>query len=67
MVDLLPDTPAGLKTFSEIFLAAFTSSTETFDLRDQLKRLFWIPYKDTIKGHIHNMRTIIHQMTLLGD
>jgi hypothetical protein len=67
IVDLLPDTPAGWKNFSDLFLAAFTSSTETFDLRDQLKHLVWIPDKDTIKGHIHNMRTIIHQMTLLGD
>jgi hypothetical protein len=67
LVELLRDTPSGWKTFPDLVLAAFTSSTETFDLRDQLKRLVWIPAKDTIKGRIHNMRTIIHQMTLLGD
>jgi hypothetical protein len=58
MVDLLPDSSAGWKNFSDLFLAAFTSSTETFDLRDQLKHFVWIPDKNIIKGHIHNMRTI---------
>jgi hypothetical protein len=67
MVDLLLDTPSGWKTFSDLFLAAFTSSTETFDLRNRLKNIVWNPAKDNIKVHMDNMKTIIHQMTLLSD
>jgi hypothetical protein len=50
-----------------MFLANFTSSTETFDLRDQLKKLVWNPEKDAIKAHILTMTTILHSMALLGD
>jgi hypothetical protein len=34
---------------------------------DQLKNIVWNPAKDNIKVHIHNMKNITHQMTLLGD
>jgi hypothetical protein len=47
-------------------LEAFTSSTETFDLRDQLQQLR-NPEKDAIKQHILMMTTILHSMELLGD
>ncbi len=67
MVDELPNTLAGWKYFTRLFLAAFTSSTETFDLRDQLKKLMWNPDKDAIKVHILTMTTILHSMSLLGD
>jgi hypothetical protein len=50
-----------------MFWDAFTSSTETFDLRDQLKKLVWNPEKDAIKAHILTMTTILHSMSLLGD
>jgi hypothetical protein len=43
MVDELPNTVFGWKYFTKLFLTAFTSSTETFDLRDQLKKLVWNP------------------------
>ncbi len=58
MVDELPNTLAGWKYFTRLFLAAFTSSTETFDLRDQLKKFVWNPDKDAIKAHILTMTTI---------
>jgi hypothetical protein len=48
-------------------LAAFTSSSKTFDLRDQLKKLVWNPEKDAIKAHILTMTTILYSMSLLGD
>jgi hypothetical protein len=48
-------------------LEAFTSSSETFDLRDQLKLLVWNPDKDAIKQHILTMTMILHSMALLGD
>jgi hypothetical protein len=48
-------------------LWAFTSSTETFNLRDQLKQLVWNPEKNAIKQHILTMTTILHSMALLGD
>jgi hypothetical protein len=67
MLDDLPNTPAGWKYFSRIFLEAFTSSTETFDLRDQLKQLVWNPEKVAIKHHLLTMTTILHFMALLGD
>jgi hypothetical protein len=39
MLDELQDNAFGWKYFLNIFLEAFTSSTETFDHRDQLKQL----------------------------
>jgi hypothetical protein len=48
-------------------LDAFTSTTETFDLRDQLKKLVWNPEKDAIKQHILTMTNILYSMALLGD
>ncbi len=67
MVDMLPNTDHGWNYFTKMFLANFTSSTETFDLRDQLKKLVWNPEKDAIKAHILTMTTILHSMALLGD
>jgi ferredoxin len=67
MVDELPNTIFGWNYFTRMFLANFTSSTETFDLRDQLKKLVWNPDKDAIKAHILTMTTILHSMALLGD
>jgi hypothetical protein len=56
-----------MEIFLQALLDAFTSTTETFDLRDQLKKLVWNPEKDAIKQHILTMTTILHSMTLLGD
>jgi hypothetical protein len=67
MVDTLPNNDFGWNFFTKTFLANFTSSTETFDLRDQLKKLVWNPEKDAIKAHILTMTTILHSMALLGD
>jgi hypothetical protein len=67
MLDALPDTIAGWRYFSRIFLDAFTSTTETFNLRDQLKKLVWNPEKEAIKQHILTMTTILHSMALLVD
>jgi hypothetical protein len=67
MLDELLDNVGGWKYFSKIFLEAFTSSTETFDLRDQLKQLVWNPVKDTMKQHNLMMMAILHSMALLGD
>ena len=67
MVDMLPNTDHGWNYFTKTFLANFTSSTETFDLRDQLKKLVWNPEKEAIKAHILTMTTILHSMALLGD
>jgi hypothetical protein len=67
MVDSLPNTDHGWNYFTKMFLANFTSSTETFDLRDQLKKLVWNPEKEAIKAHILTMTTILHSMALLGD
>ncbi len=67
MVDTLPNNDWGWNFFTKTFLANFTSSTETFDLRDQLKKLVWNPDKETIKAHILTMTTILHSMALLGD
>ena len=67
MVDSLPNNDHGWNYFTKMFLANFTSSTETFDLRDQLKKLVWNPEKDAIKAHILTMTTILHSMALLGD
>jgi hypothetical protein len=69
MLDTLPDvgTLAGWRYFSRIFLDAFTSTTETFNLHGQLKDLVWNPEKEAIKQHILTMTTIIHSMALLGD
>jgi hypothetical protein len=67
MVDELHNTVAGWKYFIRLFLAAFTSSTKTFDLHDQLNKLVWNPEKDAIKAHILTMTTILHSMSLLGD
>jgi hypothetical protein len=67
MVDLLPNTSAGWQHFSNIFLEAFTSSTETLNLRDQLKHLIWQPDKESVKQHIQKMNIIFHNMTSLKD
>jgi hypothetical protein len=67
MLDELPNNIHGWNHFTKMSLAAFTSSTETFDLRDQLKKLVWNPEKDAIKAHILTMTTILHSMSLLGD
>jgi hypothetical protein len=67
MVDTLPNNDHGWNFFTKTFLANFTSSTETFDLRDQLKKLVWNPEKEAIKAHILTMTTILHSMALLGD
>ena len=67
MVDSLPNNDHGWNYFTKMFLANFTSSTETFDLRDQLKKLVWNPEKEAIKAHILTMTTILHSMALLGD
>ena len=67
MVDSLPNNDWGWNYFTKTFLANFTSSTETFDLRDQLKKLVWNPEKEAIKAHILTMTTILHSMALLGD
>jgi hypothetical protein len=67
MLDELANTIHGWRYFPRMFLTAFTSSTETFDLRDQLKKLVWNPEKDAIKAHILTMTTILHSMALLGD
>jgi hypothetical protein len=39
-------------------MEAFTSFTETFGLRDQLKQLVWNPNKEAINQHILTMTTI---------
>jgi hypothetical protein len=67
MLDELPYTVHGWKYFSKLFLEAVTSSTETFDLRVQLKQLVWNPDKEAIKQHILSMTMILHSMALLGD
>jgi hypothetical protein len=67
MLDELQDNAFGWNNFLKIFFEAFTSSTETFNLRDQLKQLVWNPDKEAIKQHILTMTTIFHSMVLLGD
>jgi hypothetical protein len=66
MLDKLPDDIYGWKYFSKLFLDAFTTTTETFDLRDQLKNVVWIPEKIGIKQLILTMTKILHCMAL-GD
>jgi hypothetical protein len=65
MLNDLPDNVGGWKYFSKTFMEAFTSSTETFDLRDQLKQLVWYPEKEAMKQHMLTMTTILHSMELL--
>jgi hypothetical protein len=67
MMDELQDNAFGWRFLSKIFLEAFTSSMETFNLRDQLKQLVWNPEKEAIKQHILTMTTILHSMAVLGE